>query len=162
MKMKLWTTYNDTKFETSTDVDEQNTLSITYYRNLFRSRIHERKISLRFLGIILRVLRLDVSIYCTIFTIQTSIKPLFPKNSGSDRANTYPVPEIVPNPYFFFFFSKSQRLRKFFNAYFRRKKCLLSPLRTFLPKHFMIYFGNLLFPQFFKKPLMVAVITVSE
>jgi hypothetical protein len=28
-----------------------------------RSRIHKRKISLRFLGIILRVLRLEVSIY---------------------------------------------------------------------------------------------------
>jgi hypothetical protein len=81
-----FSTYNDTKFETSTDVDEQNTLSITYYKNLFRSRIHERKISLRCLDIILRVLRLDVSIYCTIFTIQTSIKPLLPKNSGSDRA----------------------------------------------------------------------------
>ncbi len=45
-----------------------------------RSRIHERKISLGFLGIIFWVLRLDVSIYCTMFTLQTSFKPLLLKN----------------------------------------------------------------------------------
>jgi hypothetical protein len=46
----------------------------------YRSQIHERKISLRFLGIILRVLRLEVSIYTTtsqnipytVFTLKTS------------------------------------------------------------------------------------------
>ncbi len=35
-------------------------------------------ISLRFLGIILRVLRLEVSVY-TMFTLQTSFKPILPK-----------------------------------------------------------------------------------
>jgi hypothetical protein len=37
---------------------------------LYRSRIHERTISLRFLGIILRVLRLEVSIYNVYITNQ--------------------------------------------------------------------------------------------
>ncbi len=35
---------------------------------LSKSRIHERTISLRFLGIILRVLRLEVSVYYTMIT----------------------------------------------------------------------------------------------
>jgi hypothetical protein len=36
----------------------------------YRSRIHERTISLRFLGIILRVLRLEVSVYNAYITNQ--------------------------------------------------------------------------------------------
>jgi hypothetical protein len=46
-------------------------------QQLPRSRIHERTILLSFLGIILRVLRLDVSY--TIFTLQASFKPLLLK-----------------------------------------------------------------------------------
>jgi hypothetical protein len=45
------------------------------------SRIHERTISLRFRGIILRVLRLEVS-YTMMFTFQTSFKPLLPMGEG--------------------------------------------------------------------------------
>ncbi len=44
------------------------------------SRIHERTISLRFLGIILRVLRLEVSY--TMFTFQTIFKPLLLMGGG--------------------------------------------------------------------------------
>jgi hypothetical protein len=43
------------------------------------SRIHERTISLRFLGIILGVLRLEVSV---MFTLQTCFKPLLLKGGG--------------------------------------------------------------------------------
>jgi hypothetical protein len=42
---------------------------------LSRSRIHERTVSLRFLGIILRVLRLEVSVYNVYITNQ--FKSLF-------------------------------------------------------------------------------------
>jgi hypothetical protein len=45
-----------------------------------RSRIHERTISLRFLSIILRVLRLRFPY--TMFTLQTSLKPLLLKTGG--------------------------------------------------------------------------------
>jgi hypothetical protein len=50
----------------------------------YRSRIHERTISLRFLGIILRVLRLQVSaysVYCTL-QIQNSLNPLLLGGGG--------------------------------------------------------------------------------
>ena len=50
------------------------------YSQLHRGRIHERTISLTFLGIILRVLRLEVSY--TMFTLQTSFKPLLLKGWG--------------------------------------------------------------------------------
>ncbi len=48
------------------------------------SRIHERTISLRFLGIIFRVLRLDVSVYNVnvYITNQTSFKPLLLGGGG--------------------------------------------------------------------------------
>ncbi len=46
-----------------------------------RSRIHEHTISLRFLGIILRVIIFEVSIY-TMFTLQTSFKLLLLKEGG--------------------------------------------------------------------------------
>ncbi len=45
-----------------------------------RSRIHDRKISLTFLGTILRVLRLEISVYNVY--IQTSFKPLLLKGGG--------------------------------------------------------------------------------
>ncbi len=50
-----------------------------------RSRIHEHTISLRFLGIILRVLRLEVSVYNVYITNQfpTTIVPITSKNSAS-------------------------------------------------------------------------------
>ncbi len=50
-----------------------------------RSRIHEHTISLRFLRIILRFLtvyRLEVSVYCIMFTVKTSFKPLFAWRGG--------------------------------------------------------------------------------
>ncbi len=46
----------------------------------FMSRIHERTISLKFLDIILRVLRLEVSV--SIFTLQTNFKPFLLKVRG--------------------------------------------------------------------------------
>jgi hypothetical protein len=49
-----------------------------------RSRIHERTISLRFLGIILRVLRLEVSVYNVYGTLQTSFNPLFLKGGRAE------------------------------------------------------------------------------
>jgi hypothetical protein len=45
---------------------------------LYRSRIHERYFVEVSAGIILRVLRLEVSVY-TMFTLQTSFKPILPK-----------------------------------------------------------------------------------
>jgi hypothetical protein len=42
----------------------------TFRRRVYRSRIHERTISLRFLGIFLRVLRLEVSIHNVYITNQ--------------------------------------------------------------------------------------------
>jgi hypothetical protein len=54
-------------------VDEIKKKSVTT-----RSRIHERTILLRFLGIILRVLRLEVSVY----TITNQYKPLLLKGRG--------------------------------------------------------------------------------
>jgi hypothetical protein len=45
-----------------------------------RSRIHERPVSLRFLGIILKVLRLEVSVYNV--GIKTSFRPLLLKGWG--------------------------------------------------------------------------------
>ncbi len=45
------------------------------------SRIHERTILLRFLGTILGVLRLEVSIY-NVYILQTSFKPLLLKGEG--------------------------------------------------------------------------------
>jgi hypothetical protein len=54
-----------------------NTFPTIFGSKLFsRSRIHELKILLRFLDIILRVLRLEVSVY-NFFTLQTSFTPLF-------------------------------------------------------------------------------------
>ncbi len=47
-----------------------------------RSRIHERTISVRFLGIILRDLRLELSVYNVYITVQTSFKPLLLKEGG--------------------------------------------------------------------------------
>ncbi len=46
----------------------------------YRSRIHERTISLRFLGIILRVLRLEVSLYKVYITNQ--FQTTFAKKGG--------------------------------------------------------------------------------
>ncbi len=54
-----------------------------------RSRIHEHTSLLGFLGIILRVLRLEVSM----FTLQTSFKPLLLKGGG--RVN--PSVEVTVN-----------------------------------------------------------------
>ncbi len=51
---------------------------------LSRSRIHERTISLRFLGLILRVLRLEVSINNV--TLQTSFKPLCSRGEGGVKS----------------------------------------------------------------------------
>jgi hypothetical protein len=48
-----------------------------------RSGIHERTISLRFLGIIWRFLRLEVSIYNV--SLQTSFKPLLLKGGGGGK-----------------------------------------------------------------------------
>jgi hypothetical protein len=48
-----------------------------------RSGIHERIISLRFLGILWRVLRLEVSIYNV--SLQTSFKPLLLKGGEGGR-----------------------------------------------------------------------------
>ncbi len=47
-----------------------------------RSRVHERTIPLRFLGIILRLLRLEVRFPYTMFKLQNSIKPIFPGWGG--------------------------------------------------------------------------------
>jgi hypothetical protein len=53
-----------------------------------RSRIRERTISLRFLGIILRVL--DLGFPYTMFTLQTRLKPLLLKEeNSSDFCPTY-------------------------------------------------------------------------
>jgi hypothetical protein len=46
-----------------------------------RSRIHERTISLRFLGIILSVLRLEVSVY-NVYIIQTRFQTTFAWRGG--------------------------------------------------------------------------------
>ncbi len=51
-----------------------------FITQIIRSWIHERTISLRFLCIILRVLRLEVPY--TMFTLQTSFKPLLLKGRG--------------------------------------------------------------------------------
>ncbi len=51
-----------------------------------KSQIHELTISLRFLGIIFSVFRLEVSVYCTMFTLQTSFKPLFLKGVGGEKS----------------------------------------------------------------------------
>jgi hypothetical protein len=50
-----------------------------------RSRIHERTISLRFHGIILRVLRLEISMINVYITLQTSFKPLLPGVAGGEN-----------------------------------------------------------------------------
>jgi hypothetical protein len=50
---------------------------------LCRTQIHERTISLRFLGIILRVLRLEIPY--TMFTLQTSFQPLLLKGGGGSK-----------------------------------------------------------------------------
>ncbi len=45
--------------------------------------MHERTISLKFLGIILRVLRLEVSVYSTmLFILKTSFKSILLKGGG--------------------------------------------------------------------------------
>jgi hypothetical protein len=44
------------------------------------NRIHQRTVSMRFLSIILRVLRYEVSY--TMFTLQTSFKPLLLRGGG--------------------------------------------------------------------------------
>ncbi len=51
------------------------------------SQIREHTISLRFLGIIFRVLRLEVSVYIlyTMFTLQTSFKPLLEEGGSKIR-----------------------------------------------------------------------------
>jgi hypothetical protein len=51
-----------------------------------RSRIHERTISLKYLGIILRVLRLEASM----FTLETSFKPLVAVTVDSTEKNCCP------------------------------------------------------------------------
>ncbi len=60
------------------------------------SRFHDRTLSLRVLGKILRmrVLRLEVFVYCTLFTLQTSFKPLLPKG-GKGEWN--PLVEVTVN-----------------------------------------------------------------
>jgi hypothetical protein len=56
---------------------------------LSRSRIHERAISLRFLGIILKVIRLQVNVFpYTIFTLQSSFKPILLKFSVDVTVNS--------------------------------------------------------------------------
>jgi hypothetical protein len=47
-----------------------------------RRRIHERKISLRFLGIILRVLRLEVFVYNVYAYIRNHFQPTFAQGGG--------------------------------------------------------------------------------
>jgi hypothetical protein len=63
-------------------------VQIGYQYVPFWSRIHERTISLRFLGIILRNLRHEVSIYFTMFTLQTSFKSLLLEGRGGWGAVT--------------------------------------------------------------------------
>jgi hypothetical protein len=60
-----------------------------------RSRIHERTISLRFLGIILRVLRLEVSVSNVYIT--TSFKPLLLKGGGGEGREGNPLVEVTVN-----------------------------------------------------------------
>jgi hypothetical protein len=50
--------------------------------HISRSRIHQRTISLRFLGIILRVPGLEVSLYNVYCTLQTDFKQVFLKGRG--------------------------------------------------------------------------------
>jgi hypothetical protein len=50
-------------------------------RSESRGRIHERNISLRYLGKILRVLRLEVSVY-NVNALKTSLQPLLLKWAG--------------------------------------------------------------------------------
>ncbi len=50
--------------------------------NEYRSRIHERTISLRCLSIILSVLRLEVSVYNVYRTLQISFQPILLKEGG--------------------------------------------------------------------------------
>ncbi len=66
--------------------------SQAYGNNDSCSRIHERTISLRFLGIILRVLRLEVSVYN--FLLHTSFKPLF---GGGGAGVKSAVAEVTVN-----------------------------------------------------------------
>ncbi len=56
------------------------------------SRIHERTISLRFLGIILRVLRLEVSVYNVYITNQ--FQPTFAQGGGGGE---YLLEEMTVN-----------------------------------------------------------------
>ncbi len=58
-----------------------------------RSRIHERTILLRFMGVILRVLRLRYP--CTMVTLQTSFKALLLKGWGGGGVN--PSVEVTVN-----------------------------------------------------------------
>jgi hypothetical protein len=56
------------------------------YNSVFLSRIHKRTISLRFLSIILKVLRLVVSV--SMFTLQTSFKSLLLKGGGGVKSGS--------------------------------------------------------------------------
>jgi hypothetical protein len=51
----------------------------TFFIVLSWSRIHERTISLRFLGIIFRILRLEVSVYNAVVYITNQFSPLLLK-----------------------------------------------------------------------------------
>jgi hypothetical protein len=59
---------------------------------MYRSRIHERTISLRFLGIILRVIRLEVSVYNVFITNQ--FQPTFARGGGGE---SNPLVEVTEN-----------------------------------------------------------------
>jgi hypothetical protein len=52
---------------------------------VYRSRIHERSISLRFLGIILRVIRVEISVYNVYFTNQFQTTFAWGWGGGGDK-----------------------------------------------------------------------------
>jgi hypothetical protein len=57
------------------------TSSLNSLLNMYISRIHERTISFKFLGIILKVLRLEVSVY-NVYITNYSFKKIFLKRGG--------------------------------------------------------------------------------
>jgi hypothetical protein len=63
------------------------------YLTVNRSRIYENKISLRFLGIILRVLKLEVSVYNVFITNQ--FQTTFARGGGGGGGN--PLVEMTVN-----------------------------------------------------------------